>query len=151
MPMNDMVGVFKALSDPTRIRILLLLGERDLCVCEIMYVLGMEQSRISHQMRVLRQAGLVEDTREGRWINYRISEPARPLLRDLFAGSLRERVEAAPETAADARKLEECLRENVRGVCKLPRARASKRTGSGLGRADARREGNGRTRRGGRL
>jgi ArsR family transcriptional regulator len=112
--MSDIADVFKALSDPTRIRVLLLLRDRDLCVCEIMYVLGMEQSRISHQMRILRQAGLVEDLREGRWINYRIAPAARPLLEVLFAGSLRDRVEAAPETAADARKLEECLRKNVR-------------------------------------
>ncbi len=113
--MNDIVDVFKALADPTRVRILLLLAERGLCVCEIMYVLEMEQSRISHQMRVLRRAGLVEDIREGRWINYRITEAARPLLDGLFAGSLRDRIEAAPRTAADARRLEECVRKNIRG------------------------------------
>jgi len=117
---SDIADVFKALSDPTRVRALLLLRDRDLCVCEIMYVLGMEQSRISHQMRILRQAGLVEDLREGRWINYRIAPEARPLLEVLFAGSLRDRVEAAPQAAADALKLEECLRKNVRGRACLP-------------------------------
>lgn len=120
--MKDIVGVFKALSDPTRIRILLLLGAHDLCVCEIMYVLGMEQSRISHQMRILRNAGLAEDRRQGRWIVYRIPEKAKPLLEELFAGALRVRIEEAPEAAADARKLKDCLRENVRQVCKLPLA-----------------------------
>lgn len=113
--MRSVARIFKALSDPARIRVLLLLRGRDLCVCEIMYVLGMEQSRISHQMRVLRQAGLVEDIREGRWINYRIAPEARPLLEVLFAGPLHDRVEAAPQAAADALKLEECLRKNVRG------------------------------------
>lgn len=112
--MSDIVEVFKALSDPTRVRVLLLLRDRDLCVCEIMYILGMEQSRVSHQMRALRQAGLVEDIREGRWINYRIAPAARPLLDGLFAGSLRDRVEVAPQTVSDARKLEECVRKNIR-------------------------------------
>ena len=114
-PMNDMVGVFKALSDPTRIRILLLLGERDLCVCEIMYILGMEQSRISHQMRILRNAGLAEDRREGRWINYRVPEAARPLLESLFADALRDRIEGCDEAAGDAQELETCIRKNIRG------------------------------------
>jgi ArsR family transcriptional regulator, arsenate/arsenite/antimonite-responsive transcriptional repressor len=113
--MKDIVDVFKALADPTRVRILLLLRDRDLCVCEIMCVLGMEQSRVSHQMRVLRQAGLVEDIREGRWVNYRIAPAARPVLDGLFGGSLCDRIEAASQTAADARKLEECLRKNIRG------------------------------------
>ena len=116
MSVKDIVGAFKALSDPTRLRIvLLLLRQHELCVCEIMHVLSMEQSRVSHQMRILRHAGLVEDNREGRWINYRISEQARPLIEDLFAGTLGGHLENAPETVEDARKLEACLRGNVRG------------------------------------
>jgi len=116
MFMKDIAIIFKALSDPTRLRIvLLLLRQRELCVCEIMHVLGMEQSRVSHQMRILRHAGLVEDSREGRWINYRISEQSRPLIEDLFAGTLGSRMKAAPEAVEDARKLEACIRENFRG------------------------------------
>jgi DNA-binding transcriptional ArsR family regulator len=64
--MKDIVKIFKALADPTRLRITLLLVRRELCVCELMYVLDMEQSRVSHHMRVLREAGLAEDVREGR-------------------------------------------------------------------------------------
>lgn len=116
MSVKDIAGAFKALSDPTRLRIvLLLLRQHELCVCEIMHVLGMEQSRVSHQMRILRHAGLVEDSREGRWINYRISKQGRPLIEDLFAGTLGARMEIAPEAAEDARKLEACIRENIRG------------------------------------
>ena len=92
MPMKKIVGIFKALADPTRLRIMFLLRERDLCVCELMFILEMEQSRVSHHMRVLREAGIAEDVREGRWIIYRIPDGARPILRDLFAGSLRERM-----------------------------------------------------------
>ncbi|OGD27122.1 MAG: hypothetical protein A2V57_10110 [Candidatus Aminicenantes bacterium RBG_19FT_COMBO_65_30] len=118
MPINDIVKVFKALADPTRLRIMLLLRRRELCVCEIMFVLGMEQSRVSHHMRVLRDAGIAEDVREGRWIIYRIPAAARGLIGDLFAGALRERIEGAAEAAGDARKLEACVKENLRGrVC----------------------------------
>ena len=77
--MKDVVKIFKALADPTRLRIMLLLGRRELCVCELMFILEMEQSRVSHHMRVLRDAGIAEDVREGRWIIYRIPEEARAL------------------------------------------------------------------------
>jgi DNA-binding transcriptional ArsR family regulator len=121
MPVNDMkdiVKIFKALADPTRLRIMILLRRRDLCVCELMFILGMEQSRISHHMRVLRDAGIAEDVREGRWIIYRVPEEARAFLAGLFAGALRERIGLSREAAEDARKLESCIRENVRGrVC----------------------------------
>jgi ArsR family transcriptional regulator len=118
MPVKDVVRIFKALADPARLRIMILLGRRELCVCEIMFVLGMEQSRVSHHMRVLRDAGIAEDVREGRWIIYRISEASCGLVEGLFAGALRERIEGCGETAADAQKLEACVRENIRGrVC----------------------------------
>ena len=109
--------LFKALSDPTRLRAFRLLLERDLCVCELMFVLGMEQSRVSHHMRILREAGLVEDVREGRWVVYRVPEPARPVLEGLLAGVRAGRPEGSAESGseADLRKLEECVRQNVRG------------------------------------
>jgi ArsR family transcriptional regulator len=116
--MKDIVKIFKALADPTRLRITLLLRRHELCVCELMAVLGMEQSRVSHHMRVLREAGIAEDVREGRWIIYRIPAEARDLVEDLFAGALRERIEASAEAAGDAAKLEACIKENLRGrVC----------------------------------
>ena len=121
MPVNDMkdiVKIFKALADPNRLRITLLLRRRELCVCELMSVLGLEQSRVSHHMRILREAGIAEDVREGRWIIYRIPAEARDLVEDLFAGALRERIGEAAEAARDAVRLEACVKENLRGrVC----------------------------------
>lgn len=118
MPMKDIVKIFKALSDPTRLRIVLLLRQRELCVCELMFVLKMEQSRVSHHMRVLRDAGIVEDVRNGRWIIYRVPEEAQSLLEGLLAGTLRERIELSREASGDSRKLESCIQENIRGcVC----------------------------------
>jgi len=116
--MKDVVKIFKALADPTRLRIVLLLRRRELCVCELMFVLRMEQSRVSHHMRVLRDAGIVEDVRNGRWIIYRVPEEAQSLLEGLLAGTLRERIELSREASEDGRKLESCIQENIRGcVC----------------------------------
>jgi ArsR family transcriptional regulator, arsenate/arsenite/antimonite-responsive transcriptional repressor len=121
MPMKDIVNIFKALADPTRLRIVLLLLRRELCVCELMFILRMEQSRVSHHMRVLRDAGIAEDVREGRWIIYRLPEAARPLLESLLSGTLRDRIEHSGEAEADARKLDVCVRDNVRGrACEAP-------------------------------
>lgn len=118
MPVKDVVRIFKALADPTRLRIMLLLRRRELCVCELMFILEMEQSRVSHHMRVLRDAGIAEDVREGRWIIYRVPKASRGLVENFFAGALRERIEGSGEADADVRKLEACVRENIRGrVC----------------------------------
>lgn len=114
--MKDVTKIFKALSDPTRLRILRLLRQQDLCVCEIMAVLGMEQSRISHQMRILRDANLVEDIRQGRWIIYRIPGSSRAMVEGLFTGRLSERLSDDPKVKEDARKLEECLNRNLRAM-----------------------------------
>ena len=62
--------LFKVLGDPTRIRILQALHDTRLCVCDIAETLGMTQSAISHQLRVLRQARLVRAQREGRSVFY---------------------------------------------------------------------------------
>jgi ArsR family transcriptional regulator, arsenate/arsenite/antimonite-responsive transcriptional repressor len=116
--MKDVVAIFKALADPTRLRITMLLRKRELCVCELMFILGMEQSRVSRHMRVLREAGLAVDVRDGRWIIYRVPEEARALLEGLVSGALRERIELSREAAGDVEKLEACLQQNIRGcVC----------------------------------
>lgn len=127
MPMKDIVNIFKALADPTRLRIVLLLRRHELCVCELMAVLGMEQSRVSHHMRILREAGIAEDVREGRWIIYRVPEEAKALLEGVLTGGLKDRIERSGEAAADIRKLKDCIRENIRGrVCDArPRAEGS--------------------------
>lgn len=67
--------VFRALGDPTRLRVAVLLSARELCVCELTAVLQLPQSSVSRHMAVLRSAGLVTDRREGRWIHYNLADP----------------------------------------------------------------------------
>jgi len=68
---DELVEVFRALSDPTRLRLLQLLrGERPLCVNALAKRLGVTQSAVSQHLRVLRQAGLVTGRREGSFIHY---------------------------------------------------------------------------------
>ena len=68
--MRELVKVFKTLSDETRIRLLKLLFERELCVCELMQAIDMTQSRVSRNLGILKEAGLVKDRRDGLWAFY---------------------------------------------------------------------------------
>ncbi|MDI6740558.1 MAG: metalloregulator ArsR/SmtB family transcription factor [Candidatus Edwardsbacteria bacterium] len=71
--MKNLVKVFKALSDPNRIRILKMLQEKPMSVNELTAVLGISQPCVSRHLHLLKEAGLVEDRREALWINYRLA------------------------------------------------------------------------------
>lgn len=66
---------FKALSEPLRLRIMALLTEGELCVCDFTEVLSLPQSTVSRHMARLKAAGLVDDRREGKWVHYRLTRP----------------------------------------------------------------------------
>jgi ArsR family transcriptional regulator len=81
--MSDIVIIFKALADDTRLRVLKLLSRGELCVCEIAAALDLEQPRLSFHLRILKEAGIVVDRRQERWILYRLND-ADMFLRFLF-------------------------------------------------------------------
>mgnify|MGYP001371972578 CR=1 FL=1 len=68
--------IFKAMSDPCRLKILSLLREGELCVCEIMIAVDRPQSSTSHHLSILKEAGLIKERKDGRWSRYRLSEGA---------------------------------------------------------------------------
>jgi DNA-binding transcriptional ArsR family regulator len=68
--------IFQAMSDPCRLKILNVLREGELCVCEIMIVLDRPQSSTSHHLSILKDAGLIKERKDGRWSHYRLSEGA---------------------------------------------------------------------------
>lgn len=81
--------VMKAAGDPTRARMLKLLEDGELCVCELIEVLGLGQSTVSGHLAVLREAGLVKGRKQGRWSYYSLAEReksryAAPMLALLF-------------------------------------------------------------------
>ncbi|MCB2182129.1 MAG: metalloregulator ArsR/SmtB family transcription factor [Desulfobulbaceae bacterium] len=70
--MKDFIRVMKALSDPSRIKIIKMLGEKEMCVCEMTAVLELAQPTVSKHMKVLEDAGLVDFSKQGSWVNYRL-------------------------------------------------------------------------------
>jgi ArsR family transcriptional regulator len=120
--MKNEARLFKALADETRLKILwLLLGDEELCVCDIMGVLGITQSKASRHLRYLFNAGLVTDRREGLWMYYRISvapdsreSKQLELLREMMAG--------LPAAQVLRQKLHQWLREKSCGPCRTESA-----------------------------
>lgn len=70
----DLAELFKIFGDSTRIKILYALLESEMCVCDIASLLGMTQSAISHQLRILKQAKLVKNRREGKTVYYSLAD-----------------------------------------------------------------------------
>lgn len=71
--MKEVVRVMKALSDQNRIRIIKMLEIKEMCVCEIRSALGLAQPTVSKHLKILEDAGLVEHTKDGLWVNYRLA------------------------------------------------------------------------------
>lgn len=74
--MTEHHNMFKGLADPTRLRIVGLLLDRELCVCDLMAVLRLPQSTVSRHMIRLKSAGLVSDRRDGKWVHYHLERTA---------------------------------------------------------------------------
>jgi ArsR family transcriptional regulator, arsenate/arsenite/antimonite-responsive transcriptional repressor len=96
--MRDPARFFKVLADEARLQMLwLLFNERELCVCDIMEVLGITQSKASRHLLTMRHAGLVVDRKDGLWSYYQLRDVADPLARrhvELLRETLAQRPEA---------------------------------------------------------
>jgi ArsR family transcriptional regulator len=97
---STVATVFRALGDDTRLQILVLLGHREFCVCELVELFGLSQSAVSEHLRRLKDAGLAMDERRGMWVFYRLRE-ALPA----FVTQALQAVDLEPEVAARLRGL----------------------------------------------
>ena len=75
--MKETVKIFKALSDPNRIRIVKLLEIQPLCVCEITSILGLATSTVSKHLSILKESGFIFEQKEGKWVNYHLNRATR--------------------------------------------------------------------------
>jgi ArsR family transcriptional regulator len=76
--------LFKALADTTRLRLINLIGEDEVCVCFFVEVLKINQPKISRHLAYLRRAGVVSARRDGKWMHYRLVEPPNPHAANIF-------------------------------------------------------------------
>jgi ArsR family transcriptional regulator len=106
--MNTMVTCLKALADENRLRILMLLRERDLCGFELMGVLGLSQSLVSSHLGVLKSAGLVEARREGKLVHYALTTTGRDGGKRGIVNIVTSALQGEPLMAGDLARLKKC-------------------------------------------
>ncbi len=109
--MKEYLKIFSALSDRTRLRIYMILVEGELCVCELTCALDMEQSRISHSLKVLREAELINSRKVGKWMFYSLPSD---LDRQWLASGIKENIAALKE---DKKRLRKCRDNHIREKC----------------------------------
>ena len=87
--MKEFIRVMKALSDPTRVKILKVLERRSMCVCELQAALGTAQSTTSKHLKILEDAGLATSHKDGLWVNYTLADGRQSPYAASILGNLR--------------------------------------------------------------
>jgi ArsR family transcriptional regulator len=108
--MQTTTDLFKALAHRTRLNILCLLLDGEVCVCKIMAVLDLPQSTASRHLAILKKANLVTDRRDGTWSHYSLAKGPNPLA-DQLLEALGGHLPATREGAKNLRRLREALRK----------------------------------------
>ena len=110
--------VIKALADENRARILLAVQGRELCVCQIVGLLGLAPSTVSKHLSILHQARLVATRKEGRWMYYRAADGDAPIESREIAAVVSRLLAHTPEAAEDAKRLKQILKMDRDELCR---------------------------------
>jgi ArsR family transcriptional regulator len=127
---DELENVFKALADKTRLRILALLGNNEVCVCHIHDSLGLPQPTVSRHLAYLRKSGLVAARRDGVWMHYQVSRALSPLARGIVGAAV-DALRQVPATNQDRKQFQRSfgqlyvLDTPAGGACCAPRAQES--------------------------
>jgi len=119
--MNPALRIAKALADQQRMRMLLLLQDRELCVCQIIAVLELAPSTISKHLSILSSAGLVEHRKEGRWAYYRLAGGSADLMTRSAVQWVTKSLRHDEAMAKDMKKLTGVLRCDPEVLCRQQR------------------------------
>ena len=125
---DELENLFKALADKTRLRILALLGNNEVCVCHIHDSLGLPQPTVSRHLAYLRKSGLVAARRDRVWMHYQVSRSLSPVLQGVVAAAVDALL---PATTQDRKQFQRSfgqlyvLDAPAGGACCAPRAQES--------------------------
>jgi ArsR family transcriptional regulator len=127
---DELEGLFKALADKTRLRILALLGNNEVCVCHIHDSLGLPQPTVSRHLAYLRKSGLVAVRRDGVWMHYQVSRSLNPVVQRVVGAAV-DALQQVSATAQDRKQFQRSfgqlyvLDSPAGGTCCAPRAQES--------------------------
>lgn len=108
--LEDLTSIYAALADPTRLRILSLLGHEEICVCHIHASLDVPQPTASRHLAYLRKSGLVEARRDGIWMHYRLARIDNPVVSAVVKAALHALTHTTIK-AQDERRLQVALKD----------------------------------------
>ena len=111
--MKDFIKVMKALSDPNRIKIVKMLQHKTMCVCEMKEALRISQPSVSKNLKILEEAGLVDFSKDGLWVNYHLTDGGKSPYVASVLGNLRHWLEDEKEIQELVRKLPVIRREDI--------------------------------------
>ena len=111
--MKKFTEVMKALSDPNRVKIMKMLQHRSMCVCELRELLQVSQPTVSKHLKILEKAGLVNNRKEGLWVNYFLANGSESPYAGSLLGNLRHWMENDAEVSRLANRIPFINREDV--------------------------------------
>ena len=111
--MKDFIKVMKALSDPTRIKIIKMLQHKTMCVCEMREALQVSQPTVSKNLKILEDAGLVDFRKDGLWVDYHLTDGSRSPYVACLLGNLKHWIENDIEVKELIKKIPNIHREEV--------------------------------------
>ncbi len=116
--MRDLMAVLKALADENRVRALMALRPGELCVCQIVELLGLAPSTVSKHMAILKQARLVESRKQERWMFYRLARRPAPVEARELATAVSRLFARTPQAAEDAKRLKMVVKMDRDELCR---------------------------------
>ena len=116
--MKSVLNITKALADENRLRMLMALQDRGVCVCQITELMGLAMSTVSKHLSVLYQAGLVNARKEGRWMYYSLPGKGAPTAAREAAAWARRSLADSERVGEDAKRLKQVLAMDVSELCK---------------------------------
>jgi ArsR family transcriptional regulator len=111
--MKTFVKVMKALSDPSRVKIIKMLQHKAMCVCELQGALGISQPSVSKHLKVLEEAGMVDYHKDGLWVNYYLTDGIGSPYAASLLGNLKHWLEDDPDVSELIKKLPLLNREEL--------------------------------------
>jgi ArsR family transcriptional regulator, arsenate/arsenite/antimonite-responsive transcriptional repressor len=116
--MRGLMAVLKALADENRVRILMALNPQELCVCQLVELLGLAPSTVSKHMAVLKQARLVDSRKEGRWMFYRLGANDAPAEAKAITTLVSQLLVNNPRQREDVKRLKQILKLDRDELCR---------------------------------
>jgi ArsR family transcriptional regulator len=116
--MKDALRIFGALSDENRVRMLFALRHGELCVCQLIVLMGLSPSTVSKHLSILRDAGLLDSRKEGRWVYYRMADQSSFPIIGKKAAPIFQSLEKSTTVKADDQHLRSINKMSIEELCR---------------------------------